>query len=74
MTERSSNEHRAVPLSRLREFYIDLVELTSLRSVASASGVSPSMLHRFVRDRTVPHPRNGRALALYYLQASGGTG
>lgn len=68
MTERSPNEHRAVPLYLLREFYMDMVELTSLRSVASAAGITRSTLHKFVADGSVPHPRTRRLLALYYLQ------
>jgi hypothetical protein len=71
MTERSPDEHRTVPLHVLREFYRDMVELTSIRSVASAAGISHSTLHTFVADETVPHPRNRRKLALYYFQASG---
>lgn len=70
MTERSANEHRAVPLYLLREFYMDMVELTSLRDVASAAGIRRSTLRNFVAG-TIPHPRIRRLLALYYLQTIG---
>lgn len=71
MTDPSPAEYRAVPLYLLREFYMDMVELTSIRSVASAADISRSTLQKFVAQGTVPHARTRRALALYYLHTKG---
>lgn len=49
---------------------MDMVELTSLRSVAPAAGITRT-LHKFVADGSVPHPRTRLLLALYYLQTIG---
>lgn len=59
-------EIRAVPVETLRDWYRELVELSSLRQVAPLCGVGHSTLHNFLSGAS-PHPRVKRLLAIYYL-------
>jgi len=68
MTEPTPAEAREVPLYVLREWYINEVELSAIRTVAAESGVGRTTLHKFVAGETSPHPRIRRLLAMHYLR------
>lgn len=68
MTEPTPAEAREVPLYVLRAWYIDQVELSTIRTVAAAAGLGRTTLHKFVAGETMPHPRIRRLLALHYLR------
>lgn len=61
-------DHRSVPLAVLRDFVIAQAEVTSIRQVASETGIGRTTLHSFVNGETTPHPRVRRKLGLWYLQ------
>lgn len=61
-------DYRAVSIDALREFARDESERTSLRQVAQAAGVGRTTLHKFIQEKTSPHPRVRRLLALWYLR------
>jgi hypothetical protein len=61
-------DYRTIPLEALREFARDESERSSLRQVAAEVGLGRSTLHKFIQQRTSPHPRVRRLLALWYLR------
>ena len=62
-------DHRNVSVEVLRDFYLDLVELSSLTLVAARAGLPRTSLTSFLAGAR-PHRRTHRRLALYFLAAS----